>query len=152
MFSTIIDRCGVMATVHKILSRLWNMFRFYVPCVLSTTEPSLVQFLFICKILCMAWNKAMELHNFCMSLWRGFPSITLHLRHSGCDGVSNHQHHDCLLKRLFWRRSKKTSKLRVTGFVLGIHRSQRANNTENVSIWWRRHDNYMISCEGIIVV
>ena len=30
-------------------------------------------------------------------------------------GVSNHQPHDCLLNRLFKRRSKKTSKLRVTG-------------------------------------
>ena len=33
----------------------------------------------------------------------------------GTDGVSNHQHHQCLLNRLFGRRSKKTSKLRVTG-------------------------------------
>ena len=31
------------------------------------------------------------------------------------DDVSNHQPHDCSLKRLFRRRSKKTSKLRVTG-------------------------------------
>ena len=30
-------------------------------------------------------------------------------------GVSNHRPHDCLLKRLFRRRSKKTSKLRATG-------------------------------------
>ena len=38
------------------------------------------------------------------------------------DGVSNHRRLDCLLKRLFRRRSKKTSKLRVTAFVRGIHR------------------------------
>ena len=38
------------------------------------------------------------------------------------DSVSNHQPHDCLLNRLFRRRSKKTSKLRVTGLVRGIHR------------------------------
>ena len=49
---------------------------------------------------------------------------SLRWRHSGCDSVSNHQPHDCLLNRLFRRRSKKTSKLRVTGlfFVRGIHR------------------------------
>ena len=35
-------------------------------------------------------------------------------RHNECDGVWNHQPNDCLLKRLFRRRSKKTSKLRVT--------------------------------------
>ena len=39
----------------------------------------------------------------------------LHWRHNGHDGVSNHQPHGCLLNRLFGRRSKKTSKLRVTG-------------------------------------
>ena len=30
-------------------------------------------------------------------------------RHNGCDGVSNHQPHDCLLNRLFRRRSKHES-------------------------------------------
>ena len=34
-------------------------------------------------------------------------------------GVSNHQPHGCLLNRLFGRRSKKTSKLRVTGLCVG---------------------------------
>ena len=43
-------------------------------------------------------------------------------RHNGRDCVSNHQPHDCLLNRLFRRRSKKTSKLRVTGLCVGIHR------------------------------
>ena len=45
--------------------------------------------------------------------------ITLHWRHSDYDGVSNHQHHVCLLNRLFRRRSKKISKLRVTGLCVG---------------------------------
>ena len=40
---------------------------------------------------------------------------TLPWRHNGHDGVSNHRRLDCLLNRLFRRRSKKTSKLRVTG-------------------------------------
>ena len=35
------------------------------------------------------------------------------------NGVSNHQPRDCLLSRLFRRRSKKTSKLRVTGLCAG---------------------------------
>ena len=42
-------------------------------------------------------------------------SITLQWRHNERDGVSNHQPHDCLIDRLFRRRSKKISKLRVTG-------------------------------------
>ena len=40
-------------------------------------------------------------------------------RHNGCDGVPNHQPHDCLFNRLFRRRSKKTSTLRVTGLCAG---------------------------------
>ena len=44
---------------------------------------------------------------------------TLQWRHNDHDGVSNHQPHGCLLNSLFWRRSKKTSKLRVTGLCAG---------------------------------
>ena len=40
-------------------------------------------------------------------------------RHNGCGSVSNHQPHDCLLNRLFRRRSKKISKPRVTGLCVG---------------------------------
>ena len=49
-----------------------------------------------------------------VSLW-----ISLQWRHNGCDSISNHQPHDCLLNRLFRLRSKKTSKLRVTGHLCG---------------------------------
>ena len=44
-----------------------------------------------------------------------FLTSSLQWRHNGRDGVSNHQPHDCLLNRLFRRRSNKTSELRVTG-------------------------------------
>ena len=70
---------------------------------------------------------------------------SLQWRHSGSDGVSNHQTRDCFLNRLFRRRSKKTSKLRVTGLCAGNSPetgefpAQRASNAENVSIWWRHH-------------
>ena len=47
---------------------------------------------------------------------------TLQWRHNERNGVSNHQPHDCILKRLFRRRSKKTSKLRVTGLCEGNSR------------------------------
>ena len=46
-------------------------------------------------------------------------AVTLHWRHNDHDGVSNHQPHCYLLNRLFGRRSKKTSKLRVTGLCAG---------------------------------
>ena len=43
----------------------------------------------------------------------------LRWRHNDRDGVSNHQPHDCLLNRLFRRRSKLTSKLCITGLCVG---------------------------------
>ena len=46
---------------------------------------------------------------------------SLEWRHNGRDGVSNHQPHDCLLNRLFRRRTKKTSQIRVTGLGRRIH-------------------------------
>ena len=52
-------------------------------------------------------------------LWFETPSrSSLHWRHNDHDGVSNHQPHGCLLNRLFRRRSKKASKLRVTGLCV----------------------------------
>ena len=51
-----------------------------------------------------------------------------------------------LFNRLFRCRSNKTWKLRVTGLCAGCSQeisefpTQMANNAENVSIWWRRHD------------
>ena len=48
-----------------------------------------------------------------------FIAKTLHWRHNDHNGVSNHQPHGCLLNRLFGRRSKKTSNLRVTGLCMG---------------------------------
>ena len=45
--------------------------------------------------------------------------FSLQWRHNGRDSASNHQPHDCLLKHLFRRRSKKTSKLRVTSHCAG---------------------------------
>ena len=71
--------------------------------------------------------------------------LSLQWRHNGRDSVSNHQTHDCLPNRLFRRRSKKTSKLRVTGLCAGNSPgtgefpSQMASYAEIVSIWWRHH-------------
>ena len=44
---------------------------------------------------------------------------TLRWRHNYHADISNHQPHGCLLNRVFRRRSKKTSKLRVTGLCAG---------------------------------
>ena len=65
---------------------------------------------------------------------------TLQWCHNGRDGVY------CWHMRLFRGRSKKISKLPVTGLcggsppVTGGFPSQRTSNSYNVSIWWRHHD------------
>ena len=46
-------------------------------------------------------------------------AISLRWRHNVCDSVSNHQPYDYLMNRLFRHRSKKTSKLRITGLCAG---------------------------------
>ena len=74
-----------------------------------------------------------------------FVNLSLRWRHNGRDSISNHHPHHCLLNRSFRRRSKKTSKLCVTGLcvgnspVTGEFPAQMASNTENFSIWWRHH-------------
>ena len=87
----------------------------------------------------------------CPLLWR-------HYKH---DGVSNHQPHDCILKRLFRRRSKKASKHHVTVHcegnspVTGELPAQRASCAEYVSIWWRHHatsrKHNCSSCETVCI-
>ena len=72
--------------------------------------------------------------------------ITLQCRHKERNGVSNHQPQDYLFNRLFRRRSKKTSKLRVTGLcegnwpVSGEFPAQMTSKAENASICWRHHE------------
>ena len=72
-----------------------------------------------------------------------FPA--LQWRHNEHDSVSNHQPHDWLLNRLSGRRSKKMSKLHITGLCGGNSQvpsefpTQMASNVENVSNWWRHH-------------
>ena len=73
---------------------------------------------------------------------------TLQWCHNERNGILNHQHLDCLLNRLFRCRSKKTSKLCVTGLCKGHppvtsgFPSQRANDAENVNIWWAHHGTW----------
>ena len=80
------------------------------------------------------------------------PVKSLQWRHNGHDGVSNHQPHHYLLNCLFWPRSKKTSKLRVTSLCAGNSPvtsefpAQMASNAENVSIWWHHHISNLEEC------
>ena len=87
----------------------------------------------------MLMSCLMEFINMCIY------KLSLRWRHNECDCVSNHRRPDCLLKRLFRCRWKKTSKFCVTGLcegksaVTGEFPAQMASDAEHVSIWWRHH-------------
>ena len=110
------------------------------------------------------WSPVIE----CVWLWRHAGLLSrrpsnckmigrtaLQWRHNGWDIVSNHQPDDCLFNRLFRRRSKKTSKLGVTGLCAGNSLgtgefpAQMASNAENVSIWWRHHGEMYIAASRL---
>ena len=80
--------------------------------------------------------------------------FSLQWRRNERDGVPYHWRLDCLLQRLFRRRSKKTSTLLLTDLcggnppVIGRFSSQRASNAENVSIWWHHHVQHIF--QGMI--
>ena len=82
--------------------------------------------------------------------WYQSKGDPLQWRSNGRDGVSIHQPHDSLLQRLFRRRSRKTSKLRLNDLcagnspVTGEFPVRMASNTENVFIWWHHRAHIMI--------
>ena len=100
----------------------------------------------------ITWTNADPIH------WRIYAVLggdeSLQWRHNEHASVSNHQPNDYLLNGLFGRRSKVTSKLRVTGLCVGNSPgtgespAQKASNAENVSIWWRHHGS-LISAESV---
>ena len=89
--------------------------------------------------------------------------LSLRWRHNDHAGVSNHQPHGCLLNRLFRCKSKKTSKLRVTGLCAGKFTGDRWISRTNgqlrgkcfhlmTSSWWTHQletfPTFLVLCEG----
>ena len=115
--------CGQFSMCYYRQDHRWDCCKVHAGCT--------------AKIKHTSGDKAgIQMRDFCMCFrWR----------HSGWDGVSNHQPHDCLLNCLFSHGSKKISELRVTNLcagnspVTGEFPAQMASNAENVSIWWRHH-------------
>ena len=116
-----------------------------VPWIFSTTWENIVigvglvrrKIQCVFNILALIFSKS--------SCYRNHKDRPFRWRHNDHAGVSNHQPHGCLLNRLFRRKSKKTSKLRVTGLCAGNSPgtgefpAQMASYAKNVSIWWRHH-------------
>ena len=119
-------KCSWTIATNMLMTLSFGMCLRLMECVLKWCPLHLIIVLQTCNAI-MASNCAAIIS--CISLlWR----------HNGRDGVSNHQPHDCLLKRSFRPRSKKTSKLRVTGLCVG-NSPLTGQWRGNVSIWWRHH-------------
>ena len=76
--------------------------------------------------------------NVLLLAYRQTATISLQWRHNECNGVSNHQPDDCLVDRLFRCRSKKTSKLRVTGLCAGhsfVKTTTYRHNYKSINVW-----------------
>ena len=99
----------------------------------------------VCKIMAIAY-------------WAHCGQSPLQWRHNERNGVSNHWRLQCLLDCRSRRRSKKTSKLRVTGLCAGNSPltcefpAQKASNAENVSIWWRHHVDHWCGPHNLCTV
>ena len=81
-----------------------QQYHIMVSCCMPLIKPQLFR--------CYIW---LRICRYSLQVWSRFNIIALQWRHNGRDGVSNQQPHDCLLNCLFRRRSKKISKLRLTG-------------------------------------
>ena len=89
-----------------------RIFVIYFWCDLLRAIGNVISLL--ASIICVRWG-----HGGVIASLVSSAKLPLHWRHNDHDSVSNHQPHGCLLNRLFRRRSKKTSKLRVTGLCVG---------------------------------
>ena len=149
-------KSGMIGPIHK--NRLWQYLKIILT---SINYRSNMRFLYMTNLnissngirISLMWKYIYTFSNLTTDpCWQdtrlqcGSHDKSLQWRHNGHDRVSNHQPHDCLLNRIFRRRSKKTSKLRVTGLWAGNSPgtgefpAQMASNAENVSIWWRHHE------------
>ena len=87
----------------------------------------------------------MNINEFSIFLDTSYGEEPLQWRHNERDGVSNYPCLRCFLRCGIRRRSKKTSKFRVTGLyagnspVTGEFSAQMVRNEKNAFIWWRHH-------------
>ena len=68
-----------------------------------------------------------------------FHTHSLQWRHNECDGISNHQPHDCLLNACSGEDQRKHQTSTSLVFVTSEFPAQMTSNVANVSIWWRHH-------------
>ena len=107
-----VTHCNLPTSIYHIQPSLWLVFTLDAIGALGPTtsiqKSSRVPAKWMDAISCMAVMSRQL-----------FSQYSLHWRHNGRDGFSNRLPRDCLLNRLFRRRSNKTSKLRVIVLFAG---------------------------------
>ena len=96
---------------------LWNSSEIDVSDSLIKIH-EVVMWYYYLKLLILRHQGSLDWENIIMGLF-SLVSVGSQWRHNDHDCASNHQPRGCLLNRLFRRRSKKTSELRVTGLCVG---------------------------------
>ena len=136
-------------TMHRVYSTRFPMARFRnsqrnfdSSCIKTNEFILLLPYMACIRCHCYLLTPSIILIGLIFPILYTHFDFTLRWRHNGRHSVSNHQPHDCLLSRLFRSRSKKTSKLRVTGLCAGNSPgiddfpAQRASNAENLWYLW----------------
>ena len=135
-------------SLYKVWMQIWKQVHSYFVWnhCLDSTMITRNSFGFKYGINTFAWSADYVMMYCYKCIHTHAQPYTLRWRHNDHAGVSNHQPHGCLLNCLFRRKSKKTSKLRVTGLCAGNSPetgefpAQMASYAEIVSIWWRHHE------------
>ena len=138
---------------YVVLFRCIVCLYHYSAVMMSAMASQITGVSIVCATVCSGTDEIKHQSAVSLKFLRRWNKVeTLRWHPNGCDSVSNHQPHNCLLNRLFSRGSKKTSKLRVTGLcagnspATGEFPAQMASNAENVSVWWRHHEFVRIMC------
>ena len=128
-----------LITIHPNDTQLWQARDWMIRKTISRSSYWLYHWL---EPPNLGLNKSWLFIKFCSRCIAGNISVCgklyspMQRRHNERDGVSNNRRHDCLFNRVFRPRSKKTSKLCVTGLcegkspVTGEFHAQRASNAE----------------------
>ena len=137
-------RCGINMTDSTWRSCVYICHTFYV---------IIIVFSFVHKEVFIPNTNISAYHIHSPDMLASWHGNTLQWHHNERDGVAHHQPQDCLRNCIFRCRSKRTSKILVTGLcegnspVTGEFPPHRASNAKNVSIWWRRHE-FPSYCKG----
>ena len=135
---------------------VWDIFHQYSDIIMSAMVSQITGVSIACSVVYSGANQRKHQSSASLAFVRGFLTLSSWKLPFACVCKSHWFHNgdfivDAMASKItsltiFRRRSKKTSKHRVTGLCTGNSPgtgefpAQKACNSENVFIWWRHHD------------